>query len=109
MFILRQTQTSLMNCAEYVVTIIHPVKQEKLSGLIVMSVINGTMKFVHLRVRGKIFEKVVGCVIKINNLVLLKKNHMRKVITILNITWIIFLFQFMLKVNSGPAKYLSKN
>ena len=82
MFILRQTQTRLMNCAAYAITIIHQVKQEKLSGLIVISVINEPMKFVHLTVHGKILEKIVGCVIKISNSILLKKEHMRKVITI---------------------------
>ena len=82
MFILRQTQTRLMSCAAYAITIVHQVKQEILSGLIVMSVINGPMKFVHLTVHGKILEKIVGCVIKISNSILLKKEHMRKVITI---------------------------
>ena len=46
-----------MNCAAYVVTIIRQVKQEKLSGLILMSSKNGPMKFVHLTVHGKILEK----------------------------------------------------
>ena len=68
-----------------------------------MSVINGIMKFVNLTEYDKILEKIVDCVIKINNSILLKKEHMRKVITILNIT------RIMLKVNSGPAKYLYKN
>ena len=71
-----------MNCAAYAITIIHQVKQGKLSGLIVMSVINGRMKFVYLTFHGKILEKIVGCVIKISNSILLKKKHMRKVITI---------------------------
>ena len=72
-------------CAAYAVTIIHQVRKENLSGLIVMSVINWPMKFTHLTVHGKILEKIVGCVIKMNNSILLKKRHMRKVITILNI------------------------
>ena len=75
-----------MNCAAYAVTIIRQVKQKKLSGLIVMSVKNGPMKFVHLTVYGTILEKIVGCVIKINNSILLKEKYMRKVITILKIT-----------------------
>ena len=68
-----------------------------------MSVINGIMKFVNLTEYDKILEKTVDCVIKINNSILLKKEHMRKIITILNIT------RIMLMVNSGPAKYLCKN
>ena len=47
-----------------------------------ISVINEPIKFVHLTVYGKILEKIVGCVIKISNSILLKKEHMRKVIPI---------------------------
>ena len=71
-----------MNCAAYAITIIHQVKQGKLSELIVMSVIDGRMKFVYLTFHGKILEQVVGCVIKISNSIFLKKKHMRKAITI---------------------------
>ena len=85
MFILRQSQRRLINCAAYAVTIIHQVRKENLSGLIVMSVIDWPMKFTHLTVHAKILEKIVGYVIKMNNSILLKKRHMRKVITILNI------------------------
>ena len=96
--VLRQSQMRFMNC--YFETVADevnelcsisnndhaPGKARKISGLIVMSAINTPMKFVHLTVPGKILEKIVGCVIKISNSILLKKKHMRKVITIYNIT-----------------------
>ena len=72
-------------CVAYAVTMIHKVKQENkwIECYICNKWTNEVCAFDSY---GKKLEKIVGCVINVNNSILLQKKLMRKVITILNIT-----------------------